>query len=437
MDRFRTASLTDSRILRLLEASIQAADPGVLVSRALAHLELPRHDRTYLLGLGKAAEAMTLAAAECLPGFSAALVVTKHASVQTSDRIRQAQPPDGAMNASSRVRILEAGHPIPDDRSVAAGRAALDFVSRINADDLLLCLISGGGSALVTVPVRGLGLLELRELTGTLLASGATIDEINVLRRQLDRVKGGGLAATTPAAIVSLILSDVPGDRLESIASGPTTANPTTSEDADEILRRYAIIPAPAIRRALDLQAPTIRAVFRGRVQNHIIGNFQLAVSAAARQAEIEGIHAELVGSSLRGEARQVGVELADRVSELLMASPRPRCLIGGGETTVMLRGSGRGGRNQELALAAVNELAGFENVLLVSMATDGDDGPTDAAGAVATGETRARAERLGMSADEFLQDNDAYTYFDALGDLLKPGPTGTNVNDLVILVCL
>jgi glycerate 2-kinase len=435
-ERFRTVSLTDPRLVRVLEASITAVDPGKLVSKALNRTDLPRHDRVYLLGLGKAAEAMTLAAAAILSDFSAALIITKHASAQGLGG-DESRPVDVQLSNAGQIRIMEAGHPIPDDRSVVAGHAALDFVSQIGASDLLVCLISGGGSALATVPVRGIALADLQGLTSSLLASGATIDEINVLRRQLDRVKGGGLAAATPAAIVSLILSDVPDDRLEAIASGPTVPNPTTSGDAQEILRKYAIDPLPAIRRALGIESPIKRIVLRGRVQNHVIANNRLAVTAAARRAQMEGIHTEVLERTLRGEARQVGVELAGRLSPLLVAGPRPRCLVAGGETTVTVTGNGKGGRNQELALAAVSELAGFERAVLVSLATDGEDGPTDAAGAVVTGQTRKRAEELGMRADEYMRDNDAYPFFDALGDLLRTGPTGTNVNDLVLLFCL
>lgn len=437
LDRFRTASLTDARLLRVLDASIQAVDPGMLVSQALSRTALPRHERIYLLGLGKAAEAMTLAAAAILSDFSSALIITKHASAHETSLGATSDQRSLQLFNSERITVLEAGHPLPDDRSLAAGRAALDFVSKIGAADLLVCLFSGGGSALTAVPVRGVGLADLQDLTSSLLASGATIDEINVLRRQLDRVKGGGLAAATPAAILSLILSDVPGDHLEAIASGPTAPNPTSNEDANEILRRHSIDPRPAIRRALDFEPPVKRSVLRGRVQNRVIGNNRLAVLAAARQADLEGMHTELFGRPLRGEARMLGLELAGRVSSLLVSGQRPGCLIAGGETTVTVTGNGRGGRNQELALSAVNELAGFDRTILVSLATDGEDGPTDAAGAVVTGRTRERAEQLGMKADEYLRDNDAYPYFDALGDLMKTGSTGTNVNDLVLLFCL
>ncbi len=436
-DRFNTVSLHDARLERVLAAALEAVDPAKLVSNALKRLELPGHDRAYVLGLGKAAEAMTLAAADMIPEFESALIVTKHAIRAGEDTGTQASAVDSRLPNSERIKIMEAGHPLPDEASIAAGHAALDFVSRVAATDLLVCLISGGGSALVTVPARGVSLSELQDLTGALLASGAKIDEMNVLRRELDRVKGGGLAEATRAAIVSLILSDVPGDHLEAIASGPTAPNPTTNREAKEILQKYGIEPPPAIRRALTFEASRSRPVLRGRVANHVIGNNGNAVWAAAKEAEDQGFGTEVLERPLTGEAREVGAQLASRLSSVLAKGPRPRCLIAGGETTVTVKGTGKGGRNQELALGAVSELAGFERVLLVSLATDGEDGPTDAAGAVATGTSLRRGEQLGMNPDEYLKENDAYAYFDAIGDLIRTGPTGTNVNDLVILAGL
>ncbi len=436
-DRFCTVSLSDARLGRILAAAIEAVDPAHLVSQALMRLELPRYEHAYLLGLGKAAEAMTLAASAVLPEFESGLIITKHAVGRERDSATRVPANDGRPNAAGRLRVMEGGHPIPDERSVAAGHAALDFVARIQESDLIVCLISGGGSALATVPARGVALTELQALTAALLASGATIDEMNVLRRQLDRIKGGGLAATTRATIVGLILSDVPGDRLEAIASGPTAPNPTSSHQAKQILERYGISPAPAIRRALAFEASQNRMVLRGRVTNRVIGNNRLALLAAAKEAEKQGFETEILDDALRGEAREVGIQVAGRLSSMLSRGPRPRCLIAGGETTVTVSGTGKGGRNQELALGSVNELAGFERVFLIALATDGEDGPTDAAGAVVSGETRRRSQDLGMDPEEYLRENDAYAYFEALGDLIRIGSTGTNVNDLVLLAGL
>jgi hydroxypyruvate reductase len=360
---------------------------------------------------------------------------------------------------------MEGGHPVPDERSLRAGQRVLEFVSSLNQEDTLVCLISGGGSALVTAPY--VPLEDLQTLTALLLASGARIDEINTLRRQLDRVKGGGLARSTKAKIISLILSDVIGNPLEAIASGPTVPDPTTKVDAVAILQKYKI-EKEVPKSILDIlfSIPSLALVKDGsesidRVQNIIVGDNKLAALAAVEQAEQEGFQAEILTSELQGEAREVGREVAHRLRSESSIRTRPPfdtaqakfCLIAGGETTVTLRhgshrpdalsggqaikGEGKGGRNQELALAAVPELAGLKDVMLIALATDGDDGPTDAAGAVVTGESAQRAESLGLDAADHLSRNDAYPFFEQLGDLLKTGPTGTNVNDLIFLCIL
>jgi hydroxypyruvate reductase len=380
--------------------------------------------RAFGLGIGKASIPMMDALAERIP-LSGGLAVTKFASGE----------------ASSSYTALEGGHPVPDARSLQAGERALEFVSALNEDDTLVCLISGGGSALVTAPY--VPLEDLQALTSLLLASGAPIDEMNTLRRQLDRIKGGGLARATRAKVISLILSDVIGNPLEAIASGPTFPNPTTKEDAIRILKKYGIekdVPASVhqfLESGSSLSEFQERAPGLQNVQNMIIGDNQLAAQAALEQAEHEGFEAEILTNQLQGEAREVGRELAHRLRVDSAIRTRPFCLIAGGETTVTVRGKGKGGRNQELALAAVEELAGLQNVMLVALGTDGDDGPTDAAGAVATGESARRAESLGLNTEDHLSRNDAYPFFEALGDLLKTGPTGTNVNDLNFLFAI
>jgi hydroxypyruvate reductase len=341
----------------------------------------------------------------------------------------------------SAYTVLEGGHPVPDVRSLEAGQRVLEFVSSLGEEDTLVCLISGGGSALVTAPY--VPLEDLQTLTSLLLSSGAPIDEINVLRRQLDRVKGGGLARATRGKIVSLILSDVIGTPLEAIASGPTAPDPTTRKDSLSILRKYDLdkrVP-DSILAFLEDDSPVSSdeehaSGFRN-VQNVIVGDNRLAARAALEQAEREWFRAEILTNELQGEAREVGRELAHRLHAASQTQVHPFCWIAGGETTVTLQGNGKGGRNQELALAAVDELAGLQGVMLIALATDGDDGPTDAAGAVVTGESARRAEALGLDPADALARNDAYPFFDALGDLLKTGPTGTNVNDLVFLCAL
>jgi glycerate 2-kinase len=382
-NRFLTHSLHDPRVARILAAAIEAVEPGKLVQEYLHKTDFPKYERIFLLGIGKASEAMTQAAADFFNNFADALIITKHASSATRER----------------TTVIESGHPIPDERSLAAGKAALDFVSNLNENDLLVCLISGGGSALVAVPREGTTLEEIQSKTSSLLASGATIHEINALRRQVDRIKGGGLARTTKAKIVSLILSDVIGNPLETIASGLTFD-------------------------------PSLEA----RVQNNIIGDIRVAAQAAQRQAITEGFDSDILDLQIKGEAGAVGLQLAKKLKEERGKRNQPFCLITGGETTVTITGKGKGGRNQELALAAVDELSSVKNILLVSLASDGDDGPTDAAGAAVNGETRQMAERLGMSASDHLSRNDAYSFFNPLNDLIKCGYTGTNVNDLVFL---
>ncbi len=414
--RFATHSLTDPRILRILSAAIEAADPYVAVQKNLPNID----GRVFGLGIGKAAIPMMDALADQIP-LAGGLAVTKFA-------------PRGRLKP---YPVIEGGHPIPDGRSLEAGKRALDFISSLNEDDTLVCLISGGGSALVTAPY--VPLEDLQTLTSLLLSSGAPIDEINVLRRQLDRVKGGGLARGTKAKIISLILSDVIGNPLEAIASGPTVPDPTTREDAMRILKKYQIekqVP-DSILQFLESESLTFdfqQSIALEHIQNIIIGDNKLAALAAFEQAEHEGFYAEILTNELQGEAREVGRELAFRLRVDRSARDRPFCLIAGGETTVTLTGNGKGGRNQELALSAVHELRGLENVMLIALGTDGDDGPTDAAGAVVTGESASRAASLGLDAEDSLSRNDAYPFFEALGDLLKPGPTGTNVNDLVFL---
>ena len=404
--------------MRIMAAALRAVDPYQAVQQHLPDIE----GRVYGLAIGKAAVPMMDALVERTP-IAGGLAVTKFAAGLHRDV----------------YTVMEGGHPVPDAHSLQAGERALKFASSLKEEDTLVCLISGGGSALVTAPY--IPLEDLQALTSMLLASGARIDEINTLRRQLDRIKGGGLAGATRARIISLILSDVVGSPLEAIASGPTAPDPTTSEDALRILEKYRLpdrVPLSIIQileSGSSLPESQERAPGLVGVQNIIIGDNKLAAQAALEQAQRETFHAEILSTRLQGEAREVGRELAQRLRAELSIRARPFCLIAGGETTVTIRGDGKGGRNQELALAAVDQLDGLRNVMLISMATDGDDGPTDAAGAVVTGETAQRAQSLGQDAADHLSRNDAYPFFETLGDLLKTGPTGTNVNDLVFLV--
>ncbi len=397
---------------------MNAVEAGGLVRRYLSQATLPPHEGLYLLGVGKAAEPMVLAAAEALPDFTKALVITKRAVAP----------------ARKRVQVMEGSHPIPDARSVMAGRAALDLAARLNEKDLLICLLSGGGSSLACSPRSSIGLRDMQLLTTALLGAGARIEEINTVRRHLDGFKGGGLARATKARVLALLLSDVIGDRPEAIASGPTAADPTSGLDALGILDKYGI-PAPPNVYSLLSNQRSGEPLAASRVTNVVVGNNELAAEAALTQAKNEGFRARIVRTDVEGEASVVGQRLGERLRLAAEQESRPFCLILGGEPTVSIHGDGKGGRNQELALGAVETLAGLPNAMLVSLATDGDDGPTDAAGAVVTGGTEERARQAGLDATRHLLRNDSYAYFEALGDLLKPGYSGTNVNDLMFLI--
>ncbi len=429
-------------IAQILAACIEAVEPGNAIRRFvrrnknILHVSsraypLDEFKRINILGLGKATEAMSLALLDVLASFpSRGLLIPKQAFDSPVCRKIHFAPPQ-------EFTILSGGHPIPTEASVLAGNEAFEFASSLDESDLLICLISGGGSALMTSPQPGLDLEALQSLTKLLLSCGARVDESNALRRHLDKVKGGGIAkAAFPARVVSLILSDVVGNPLEAIASGPTAPDPSTKEDALNILKKYDLmkkIPA-TILRVLESSPETPKpgdALFE-RVQNVLVGSNLLAAQAGLEKAKSLGFHAHFLGDAWQGEARESAKELCGYFKR---DYKRPFCLIAGGETTVTLRGDGKGGRNQELALAAAIEMSGLQNVMLIALATDGEDGPTDAAGAVVTGETCQRGERLGMNAQTFLSRNDAYAFFDPLGDLLKPGPTGTNVNDLTVLI--
>jgi hydroxypyruvate reductase len=323
----------------------------------------------------------------------------------------------------------------------------MDLVRTSTERDVVVCLISGGASALLCQPREGLTLEDLQHVTRALLKSGATINELNAVRKHLDTVKGGELARLAqPSQVVSLILSDVVGNPLDVIASGPTAPDPTTYVEAIAVVERYKLRRLLPARVCQLLQAgaegrlaetPKPGDPLFTNVLNLVVGSNQQAAAAAAAEAERLGLHVLLLSTYIEGEAREVGKVLAGLAREMVATNrplPRPACVIAGGETTVTVRGDGLGGRNQELALGAATRLAGLQDVLVVGLATDGADGPTDAAGALADGTTLARAATQGLDPDAALANNDAYRFFEPLGDLLKLGPTRTNVNDLMLV---
>lgn len=469
------AASAGAAITRVMAAALDAVEPAAAVGRFLHRegdtlyagersFDLRALDRIIVVGAGKAGAPMARAAASILGDrLSAGLVVVKdgHLEAQSAKRKAQSAEPfthaqggseaPGALppNAlrSNALRLVEAGHPVPDERGVQAAHQIAALLAGLTAHDLVLALISGGGSALLTLPAPGLSLADLQALTAQLLACGASIGEINTLRKHLDSVKGGGLARMAyPAALATFILSDVVGSPLDIIASGPTVPDSSSFADALAIIAAYGLeAQAPPavlsyLRRGVAgaiPETPRRDDPLFARVSNTLIGSNELAADAAMAAAVAEGFHPLLLTSSLDGEAREAGRLLAAVLREVAGSGrpvPRPACIIAGGETTVTLRGAGRGGRNQELALAAMPGLAGLPNVALVALATDGGDGPTDAAGAVVTGMSLARATALGLDPAAYLARNDAYPLFAALGDLLLPGPTATNVNDLTFL---
>jgi glycerate 2-kinase len=459
-ESFLTQSLRDipqtEPVTRILAAAINAVDPGQAIRRYLTTDDhsicigekaypLAEIDRIFVIGFGKASVPMAAACAEVLgTRLTAGIVITKGTrgpgSKVEGNRSQFDVP-------NSLFTIFSASHPVPDERGVAAAGKIIDLLATTTENDLVICLISGGGSALLTSPVPEISLDDIQALTKVLLGCGATINEINTLRKHLSQVKGGQLARwAAPAQIATLILSDVIGDPLDVIASGPFVPDPTTFQDCLTILQRYQIgaeVPA-AIRKHLNCgvngdipDTPQIGDPSFEKVHNVIVGNNLQAAQAAILQAKMEGISPLLLTTSLQGEAATIGQTMAAIAQQIAATGdpiPRPACIVAGGETTVTIGGEGLGGRNQELALGAVAAIAGLDDVILITLATDGDDGPTDAAGAVVTGETLDRAALAGLNPAKFLAQNDAYNFFDPLGDLLKPGMTGTNVCDLIFI---
>jgi hydroxypyruvate reductase len=377
--------------------------------------------RIYLVAFGKAAPAMTRAAVEILQDQIVAGII---AAPHHIDDL----PPS--------LQIFRAGHPLPDAGSLAAGRAAELLLESATADDLLLALVSGGGSAMLELPLPGIELDDLRLLNTLLIQSGLPIHEINTTRRALSRIKNGGLARlAAPARVVSLILSDVVGDRLSAIASGPTVLKRASRAEARHILQESGLWSetCASIRSALDLPDPPLEKA--RRPMNILIGTNSRVVHAAGQHAQALGFSVKTVTTKMQGEASEIGARFGLQIKNLRERGSieKPVCLLMGGETTVTVRGQGLGGRNQELALAAAIALADTQGIAVMSFATDGIDGPTDAAGAIVTGDTAARARSFGFVPQEALQENDAYPLLKAAGALLHTGPTGTNLNDLVV----
>ncbi len=422
--------------LACLQAAIAAVDPEELVRNFLqAHPEtIPAEMSVRVAGIGKAAGAMASGAYQALGDrIGGGVLVTPHGQ---------------AGQAIPGIQIFEGGHPIPDAVSATAGAAIRALATELDRDELLLCLISGGGSALMSLPPDTISLDDLQLTTDLLLRAGATISDLNAVRKHLDLLKGGRLAAAAaPSPILALVLSDVVGDPLDVIASGPVSPDPTRFGDAIAVLERFGVWNGapPTIRDYLTRgergevpESPDPGDPIFTKVDVQIIGNNRLAAEAALSEAASRGYNPLLLTTVLTGEAREAGGVLAAIGLEVRRSgqpiSP-PACLVAAGETTVTVRGTGQGGRNQEVALGAARVLEGSDQILVASVGTDGIDGPTDAAGACATGGTLERARLLGLDAAAALAENDAYPFFRALEDLIVTGPTGTNVMDIQIVL--
>ena len=403
---------------RMFEAAIASAQPDLCVP---PYLPAPPKGRLLVVGAGKASAAMARAVERHWPGELSGLVVTRY----------------GYAVPCERITIAESAHPVPDAAGLDAARRMLALAQGLGPDDLVLCLISGGASALLPLPADGLTLADKQSVNRALLASGATISEMNCVRRHLSAIKGGRLAAAChPAKVVTLLISDVPGDSPTDIGSGPTTADPTTCADALAILRRYGIAVSAAIMETLESGRGETVKPGDPRLAGHetrIIAAPQMALEAAAAIAEAAGIPAHILGDAIEGEARDVAKVMAGIALQTARRGQpfrAPCVLLSGGETTVTLRGTGRGGRNVEFLLALGVALQGEKGIHAIAGDTDGVDGMAEVAGAYLAPDSLSRAWDLGIRPRDSLDNNDGHGLFEALSDQVITGPTLTNVND-------
>ncbi|MBK4720540.1 glycerate kinase [Azospirillum sp. YIM DDC1] len=410
---------TDPRALLtdMFRAAVASAQPALCVP---PHLPEPPKGRTVVVGAGKAAASMAKAVEEHWKGPLSGLVVTRY----------------GHNVPCERIEVVEASHPVPDEAGQQAAKRILDIAASLGPDDLMLCLISGGGSALLALPAPGISMADKQAVSKALLRSGANITEMNCVRKHLSAIKGGRLAAATKARVVSLVISDVPGDDLSVIASGPTVPDPTSYADALAVLEKYGITPPQPVMDHLlagSDESPKPGDPRLERVSTILVATPQMALERAAEVARKAGVTPVILGNALEGESREVALVhagIARQIVEHDQPAAKPCVLLSGGETTVTVRGKGRGGRNAEFLLALTVALDGMAGVHALAADTDGIDGTEDNAGALLGPDTLARAAEAGVNAKERLADNDGYSFFSALGDLLVTGPTLTNVND-------
>jgi glycerate-2-kinase len=433
--------------IKVLEAALNAVDPRKAVKQHVRKvgsflvvgdelkLDLKKIKRVFVVGCGKASGAMAEALEEILQNKITEGFVNILRGTRNNFKTR-------------RIFLNEASHPVPDEKGLEGSKRIVELVGEARRDDLVFCLISGGGSALMPLPAADITLKDKQRLTEVLLTCGASITEINAVRKHISLVKGGQLARSAyPATLISLILSDVVGDPLDVIASGPTAPDETTFQDAVNTLKRYNLwrnIPN-SIKRRLKAglkgkisETPKPGDKIFERTHNVIIGNNRLAALAACKEARKLGFKPFLLSTMIEGEARHVGTVFAGIIKEIKASDhpvKKPAAVVAGGETTVAVTGQGKGGRNQELVLSASLKISGLKGVAIASIGTDGIDGSTDAAGAIADGQTMARAQEMKLDPKEFLRNNDSYTFFSKLNDLIFTGPTGTCVNDITVMI--
>ena len=412
-------------LLESFAVAVKAADPAHILPQ---HLPSPPKGRTLVIGAGKAAATMALAVEKHWPDSAPieGLVVTRY----------------GHALPTQKIKVIEADHPIPDDNGMQAARTMLAAVEQLCADDLLLCLFSGGGSSLLPLPLPGVSLQDLQSLTRQLLRCGASIQEINAVRKHVSAIQGGRLAATCKAPILALIISDVTGDDATHVASGPCAPDSTTSADALHVLQQYRLASPPSVLDVLrqNQETPKPGSKIFQHVENRVIAHSHRSLVAATDYFQRCNIHTLILGDTVTGEAREIAKSYAALAREIYR-HPRTLCapiaLLSGGETTVTVHGDGKGGRNSEFLLSLALVLDGQENTYAIACDTDGIDGSEDNAGAIITPDTLTRARKLGLNASDYLVRNDAYSFFQQLGDLVTTGATHTNVNDYrAILIC-
>jgi glycerate 2-kinase len=435
--------------------TLKAVDPSFLVRgygvQIKDYMNSRKFKRLLVAGFGKASYHMAAALADEMDEgvISDGVIITKYGHTLSQGPGARGQEP-----GIGKIKVFEAGHPIPDENGMRATENVRELLRAADERDLVVCLVSGGGSALLVSPYEGIGLKEKQRITDLLMKSGADIVELNAVRKHLSRVKGGRLAELAwPAEVVSLMISDVIGDPLDVIASGPTAPDDSTFQEALDCISKFNLVEkAPksimdVLKRGVAGDIPETpkkdNRVF-WHVQNIIIGGNRKAIDAARMSARSAGLDVEVLSTELTGEAREAGIRLAGKAKAAkarmhggaeTQRKKTPKCLLSGGETTVVVTGDGKGGRNTELALSFAMEIKGTAGVTLLSAGTDGTDGPTDAAGAVVDGETVARAGAMGLDPREYLDRNDSYNFFKRTDSLLITGPTGTNVMDVQIII--